>query len=90
MADRIPPAGQPATRDDLEAAVANLSRGVNLVICALVLELERQKLISGEHFAATLEDMASRFERNPDQQTAVMLARGMAQCLRERDSATAP
>ncbi len=88
MDDPISSAQQHVTRDQLEEAISNLSRGMNLVVCALVLELERQQLISGESFAATLEQVASRFERNPDQRAAVMLARGMAQCVRERDRAS--
>ncbi len=76
------------TRDELEEAISNLSRGINLVVCAMVLELERRQVISGDSFAATLEQVASRFEANPDQRTAVMLARGMAQCVRERDRAS--
>ncbi len=88
MGDRTSSAQRYVTRDELEEAVANLSRGINLVVCALVLELERQQLVSRESFAATLEEVASRFETNPDQQTAVMLARGMAQCVREREKAS--
>ena len=84
----VSPARQNVTRDELEEAISNLSRGINLVVCAMVLDLERRQLISGESFAATLEQVASRFETNPDQRTAVMLARGMAQCVRERDRAT--
>ena len=88
MGDDVSSAQRHVTRDELEEAVSNLSRGINLVICALVLELERQQLISGERFATTLEEVASRFETNPDQQTAVMLARGIAQCVREREKAS--
>ena len=87
MGDDVSSVQRHVTRDELEEAVSNLSRGINLVVCALVLELERQQLISGESFATTLEEVASRFETNPDQQTAVMLARGMAQCVREREKA---
>jgi hypothetical protein len=88
MGDGTSSAQRHVTRDELEEAVSNLSRGINLVVCALVLELERQQLISGERFATTLEEVASHFETNPDQQTAVMLARGMAQCVREREQAS--
>jgi hypothetical protein len=47
MGDDVSPAQRHVTRDELEEAVSNLSRGINLVVCALVLELERQQLISG-------------------------------------------
>ncbi len=85
MDDYLSSAQRHVTRDELEEAISNLARAMNLVVCAVVLELERQQLISGDGFAATLEQVASRFETNPDQRAAVMLARGMAQCVRERD-----
>ena len=88
MDDHLSSAQRHVTRDELEEAISNLARTMNLVVCAVVLELERQQLISGEGFAATLEQVASRFEANPDQRAAVMLTRGMAQCVRERDRVT--
>ena len=59
MDDHLSSAQRHVTRDELDEAISNLARGMNLVVCAMVLELERQQLIAGDGFAATLEQVAS-------------------------------